>query len=74
MLHVNKKQKYCKYYRFLVTVRNQLIFFHAVEAKLNSVVLCCVKAISSTLDAKSNLWQLEGHYINPTKTEQKTQV
>jgi uncharacterized protein YfbU (UPF0304 family) len=42
MLHVNKKQKYCKYYRFLVTVRNQLTFFHAVEGKLNSVVLCYV--------------------------------
>jgi len=40
MLHVIKKQKYCKYYRFLVVVRNQLIFFHAIEGKLNSVVLC----------------------------------
>jgi len=38
MLHLIE-DKYCKYDRFLVVVRNQLIFFHAIEGKLRCVVL-----------------------------------
>jgi len=42
--------------------KKPVCFVHAFEGKLN-FGLCCVKAISSTLDANSNLWQSVGRYI-----------